>query len=456
MLNISLKSVSAYIDRSKYQSFQSLEERSRSGQLGRILIVIFGLFILGMFLPWTQHIRTQGVVTSLNPYDKPQNIQALVGGRIDQWYVTEGDIVSVGDTILILTEAKEDYLDPHLLDNTREQQLAKVRSAEAHLAKRNLLQEQLATLDKLQQTKLEQLYIKQEQVRLEIETVSQELVAAQTYAENARNQLTRMQKMYDQGIKSMTDLETKRLANRDGEAKVLSLENKWAKLKNEGLNITQEIEWSISHFAQQSAKIESEIQSTDSYRYALLGESNKLQSKYNQLAQRQNAFVITSPIAGRITKVLKNGIGEYVKAQDDIATIVPLNYQKAVELYIQPIDMPLIREGKSVRIQFDGWPAIVFSGWPDNSFGTFSGKVYAIDNDISDNGKYRILVIEDDPQKPWPDLIRIGSGARGLLLLNEVKVYYEIWRQLNGFPPDFYNPEKSKTVKTKAPLRKVK
>jgi len=153
---------------------------------------------------------------------------------------------------------------------------------------------------------------------------------------------------------------------------------------------------------------------------------------------------------------LKNGIGEYVKSQENIATIVPTEFEKAVELYIEPNDMPLIKEGKKVRIQFDGWPAIIFSGWPDNSFGTFGGEVYAIDNDISENGKYRILVIEDTSEKTWPDLIRIGSGARGLLLLNDVKVYYEIWRQLNGFPPDFYNLEVTKKVKNKSPLRKYK
>lgn len=107
-------------------------------------------------------------------------------------------------------------------------------------------------------------------------------------------------------------------------------------------------------------------------------------------------------------------------------------------------------------MQFDGWPAIVFSGWPNNSFGTFGGEVFTIDNEISDNGKYRILVVEDDSEKSWPDLIRIGSGVQGLLLLNDVRIYYEIWRQLNGFPPDFYTGDQEKKIKRKAPLKKIK
>jgi multidrug efflux pump subunit AcrA (membrane-fusion protein) len=409
-----------------------------------------------MFLPWTQNIRSNGTVSTLNPYDKPQNIQAIIGGRIEEWYVTEGDIVSVGDTIVILTEAKEEYFDPNLVANTNEQRLAKLQSADAYISKSNFLSEQLVAINDLQKSKLGQLAIKQSQIDLEIQSVEQDKIAAETYLENAKNQLARMQQMFDKGIKSLTDLETKRLSNREAEAKILSVNNKLLKLKNDKLNINQEVELTKSDYNQKRSKIESEINSADSYRYSLLGESNKLESKVNQLEQREKAFVITSPISGRINKVLKNGIGEFVKAQDDIATIVPDTYQKAVELYVAPMDMPLIQKGKKVRIQFDGWPAIVFSGWPDNSFGTFGGKVYSIDNDISDNGKYRLLVIEDDLEKPWPDLIRIGSGARGLLLLDDVKVYYELWRKLNGFPPDFYNPEDTKKVKNKVPLRKIK
>jgi len=456
MLNISQVSVTPLINKSDYQAYISLDKRKHSRVFLRMLILMLVIFIICMILPWTQNIRSNGTVTTLNPYDKPQNVQSLISGKIDKWHVKEGDIVQEGDTIVTLTEAKEEYLDPLLLANTKEQQDAKQKSAAAYKSKSSFLKDQLQELDNLQKSKEEQLKIKRQQIALEIQSINQELIAAQTYAENASKQLIRMQQMYDQGIKSLTDLETKSLSNREAEAKKLLVENKLNKLDNDLRNIDQELTFVISDYKQKYAKVESEILSADSYRYSMLGESNKLQSKYNQIEQRQNAFVITSPITGRITKVLKNGIGEFVKNQESIATIVPSVYEKAVELYIEPNDMPLIQEGKKVRIQFDGWPAIVFSGWPDNSFGTFAGLVYAIDNDISENGKYRILVVEDAREKVWPDLIRIGSGARGLLLLNDVKVYYEIWRQLNGFPPDFYTPEDAKKVKNKSPLRKLK
>jgi hypothetical protein len=108
---------------------------------------------------------------------------------------------------------------------------------------------------------------------------------------------------------------------------------------------------------------------------------------------------------------------------------------------------------------FDGWPSIVFSGWPNSSYGTFGGEVVAIDNFISQNGKYRILVSQDPEEESWPLGLRVGSGAVSMALLKDVPIWYEIWRKLNGFPADYYWSEESmgdEEVKTKAPLKSVK
>ena len=128
---------------------------------------------------------------------------------------------------------------------------------------------------------------------------------------------------------------------------------------------------------------------------------------------------------------------------------MPSNYDLAVETYVSPIDLPLIHLGESVRIQFDGWPAIFFSGWPEASFGTYAGKVVAIETFISTNGKFRILIAPDKEDNPWPKNVRVGSGAYTIALLEDVSIWYELWRQLNGFPPNYYTPDTKKTKKIK-------
>ena len=92
---------------------------------------------------------------------------------------------------------------------------------------------------------------------------------------------------------------------------------------------------------------------------------------------------------------------------------------------------------------FDGWPAFFFTGWPGVSLGTFGGQIVAIDRNISSNGKFRILVAPDANDHPWPTAILPGGGAKGIALLSNVPVWYELWRVINGFPPEFYKNGKA-------------
>jgi hypothetical protein len=128
---------------------------------------------------------------------------------------------------------------------------------------------------------------------------------------------------------------------------------------------------------------------------------------------------------------------------------MPANIDLAVETFVNPIDLPLIHIGETVRVQFDGWPAIVFSGWPNVSYGTYGAKVVAIETFISDNGKFRILLAPDETDHEWPKDIRVGSGAYTIALLEDVPIWFEIWRQLNGFPPNYYQPLEGKSSKNK-------
>jgi hypothetical protein len=120
---------------------------------------------------------------------------------------------------------------------------------------------------------------------------------------------------------------------------------------------------------------------------------------------------------------------------------MPSKYDIAVETFVDPIDMPLVHPGEKVRIWFDGWPTIIFSGWPNMSYGTFGGVIVAAENFISPNGKYRVLIAQDPNEEPWPKELSIGAGANTFALLKNVPIWFEIWRQLNGFPPDYYVPD---------------
>jgi multidrug resistance efflux pump len=180
----------------------------------------------------------------------------------------------------------------------------------------------------------------------------------------------------------------------------------------------------------------------------MLDAEAKLAKTLNEVSNytiRSSMYFITAPQSGYITKALQSGIGETIKEGDAIVSIVPNVSELAVEMYVRPIDLPLINKGSEVRFIFDGWPSLVFSGWPNISVGTYSGRVMAIDNVTSTNGKYRLLVAPNPDEVQWPKELRMGSGAQAIALLQDVPIWYEIWRQMNGFPPEFYTPQAAKT-----------
>ncbi len=456
MLNISQSSIKGRIDLEKYSAFKKLETKSVSKLLLKIIFILLIFGIGSLFLPWTQNIRSNGYVSTLNPGDKPQTIQSLIAGRIDEWYVQEGDVVSKGDTILKISESKEEYLDPQLLDRTQGQIEAKNESAQAYSTKAGNLTEQYQALLKNKIIKLEQNQLKIQQSFLKLQIDSMEMVAAGIKLENSENQLKRTENLYKAGIKSLTDLETKRLSFQEAQAKYIAFENKTENHRNDIENLRANVQAINSNFEDKIAKSKSERMSALSAQYDAEANVDKLQSQYNQYKVRSDNYYVRSPIDGVVTKAMKEGIGEFIKGGEGLVSIVPLQFEMGVEAYINPVDVPLLKKGQKVRIQFDGWPSIIFSGWPDNSYGTFGGKIFAIDNYISPNGKYRILVAPDPEASPWPEEVRVGGGANALILLNDVRIYYELWRQLNGFPPDYYKNEKSKNSKMKAPIRKIK
>jgi len=98
--------------------------------------------------------------------------------------------------------------------------------------------------------------------------------------------------------------------------------------------------------------------------------------------------------------------------------------------------MPLVHSGDHVRLQFEGWPALQFSGWLSVAIGTFGGEVALVDPSDDGTGQFRILV-RPERANTWPPeaYLRQGVRANGWVMLGTVSLAYEFWRQLNGFPP---------------------
>jgi len=441
MLNISSNSLNKEIDLKGYKAGARVFHRRHFKYFNRFLKIFAVITLIILFLPWTQNITGKGYLTTLTPEQRPQTIQSPIPGRVERWYVREGDFVKKGDTILHISEIKNEYFDPQLVERTGMQIEAKDMAVTSYRGKVKSLSAQIEALKSERKLKLEQAQNKLLQAKLKVQSDSIDLEAAKTNLKIAETRYNRDLTLQQEGLKAVTDVEGKRLKLQETQAKLVSQENKFLASKNEVINARIEISRTNASYAEKISKAESDMFTAQSNQFDAEGQKTKLENEYTNYQMRNDMYYIKAPQSGFINTAIIGGIGETFKEGDRLVEIMPADINMAVETFIEPIDLPLIKHGEKVRIQFDGWPAIIFSGWPNVSYGTYGGTVVAIENHISDNGRYRILISPDPDDHPWPDGIRVGSGANTIALLDDVPIWFELWRQLNGFPPNYYQPE---------------
>jgi len=410
----------------------------RAGRRSRVKYWFYGtvgFIVFALFLPWTQNIRARGSITTLRQEHRPQELNSIIAGRVIKWYVKEGDIVNAGDTIAKLAEIKDAYLDPELISRTSEQIVAKKSGISFYNNKVNATESQINALENSLKLKLMQLHMK-------VLSDSMEAIAANNDFNIANAQYKRQQIMRDSGLVSLVQLEQRNQAYQSALAKKMSAEIKFINTRTELNQVQQEYAEKIYKALGEKASAQSEIASGNA-------EVSKLNNQFANYTIRNGMYFLLAPQSGQVTQATKSGLNEIIKEGEKIVEIIPLEVDFAVEMFVRPLDVPLLSKGQKVRFLFDGYPAIVFSGWPQASYGLFSGNVVAIENSVNKEGKFRILIGEDRSYKPWPKTLRNGTGASGIALLKDVPIWYELWRNINGFPPDYYQSKESNDDKYK-------
>lgn len=302
-----------------------------------IMTIFLGIAVL-YYTPWLQTTSGTGLVTSLDPRDKEQEIHALVGGRIQEWYVRDGSDIKAGEPIVRIVDN-----DPLLIER-----LEAERAAYA---------------------------LKLESTRIGTRT--------------AKLDFDRKQTLFDDGLVARRELEN-------------------ARIRLEDMRV-------------QESQAAAELQ----------------RAQVN--LSRQSIQEVVAPRDGTILRLAAGDTATSIREGQTLATFIPADVTRAVELSIDGRDIPLVQPGRKVRLQFEGWPAVQFSGWPSIAIGTFGGVVKVVDQSAKPNGRFRVLVIEDPDDQSWPDdhFVRFGAKARGWILLDTVKLGYELWRRMNNFPPNF-------------------
>jgi multidrug resistance efflux pump len=432
----------------KYSAYNSIYSVDIESRIKNIFWGLFFVLVFILFVPWTQNINTSGIVTTQFQEQRPQQINSIIPGKIIKWWVKEGDFVQKGDTIVELADTKDDYLDPRLIERTNDQLIAKKQKVDFYDSKITNIKGQIVAIEEGFKLKESAIRNKIQQLERKILIDSAELSAAKIDLEVGTNQYNRAGKMLNDGIISLVDYERRTQSFNKAKAGFQEKQQKFLNTKQDVLIARIELNTLKQDVNDKLFKLKGDIANSNSEKSTVIAEVAKNENELSNYRIRGGQKWLVAPQTGQIIKAKKAGINEIVKEGEMIVEIVPNSFKYAVELFVKPMDLALINKGQDVRLQFDGYPAIVFSGWPNSSYGTFAGKISAIETNRNENGQFRVLIIPDMTEKNWPSNLKIGTGAQGFALLNDVPIWYELWRQLNGFPPDFYTLEvKGKDIK---------
>ena len=432
----------------KYSAYNSIYSVDIESRIKNIFWGLFFVLVFILFVPWTQNINTSGIVTTQFQEQRPQQINSIIPGKIIKWWVKEGDFVQKGDTIVELADTKDDYLDPRLIERTNDQLIAKKQKVEFYDNKITNIKGQIVAIEEGFKLKEAAIRNKIQQLERKILIDSAELAAANVDLQVGTNQYNRAGKMLNDGIISLVDYERRTQSFNKAKAGFQEKQQKFLNTKQDVLIARIDLNTLKQDVNDKLFKLKGDIANSNTEKSTVIAEVAKNENELSNYRIRGSQKWLLAPQTGQIIKAKKAGINEIVKEGEMIVEIVPNSFLYAVELFVKPMDLALINKGQDVRLQFDGYPAIVFSGWPNSSYGTFAGKISAIETNRNENGQFRVLIIPDQKEKNWPSNLKIGTGAQGFALLNDVPIWYELWRQLNGFPPDFYTIEvKGKDIK---------
>ena len=397
--------------------------------LAWILAIAMAVSLLALTVtPWQQTVLGRGRVVAFAPFDRIQTLAAPVSGRVRRAWVVEGTVVNEGDPILEIVDN-----DPSILERLDVQRQALESQLASARERVDLFNKQIEALTTARGLALSGAGNEIEVAEAAVRSARHALEGAKAAASQSELNYLRQKELVDEGLVSGYEFELAERIYREAQAKA-SQAQQTLEAEISSLSARQAKQGQIGTEA--TASLESSRGFRESAVLQVASIAERLATLDTRIAQ-QNTQLIKAPRTGTILRLFASPGAELVKAGDPLVSLIPDTESRAVELWVRGNDVPLIEAGRPVRIQFEGWPAVQFSGWPSVAVGTFGGLVSLVDSSDDGQGQFRVLVVPDPAEPSWPagEFLRQGVRANGFVLLDQVSLGFELWRQANGFPP---------------------
>jgi adhesin transport system membrane fusion protein len=389
---------------------------------------LFACVALGLVVvPWQQSSAGHGRVVAYAPLERQQTIEAPVEGRLVKFWVRDGSHVRAGDPLLEISDN-----DPQIVARLRQERDAAQARLEAARAREGAVGERVGQLAQSRQSAVGAAASRVRMAQDRVRAARQSVQATEAAARTAQLNADRQRALLAEGLAStrtgeLAELDRVRAGTEVDRARATlsAAQSEESAFQSDLLRVGTDGFAAIEDARAARAAAAAEIA-------AATGELARIEVRL----ARQATQLVAAPRSGTVLRLVAATGGDQVKAGDPLLVFVPDTEARAVELWVDGNDVPLLTEGQRVRLQFEGWPAIQFTGWPTLAYGTFGGRIAVVDSTDNGQGKFRVLVTPE-PGARWPTgrYLRQGVRANGWVLLNRVRLGWELWRQFNGFPP---------------------
>lgn len=392
--------------------------------------------------PWQQSASGAGRLIAYSPAERPQEIEAPIEGRILHWHVREGQHVSAGDPIVDLTDN-----DPEILLRLRAEREAVEARREAAQARIDAVGARAGAVVSSGRSATTAADSRRQMADARVISARRALEAAEANATATGLNRDRQSALYAQGLSSKRQVEVAEADHAKADAEVDRARAFLSAAETEVLALRADV-----HRTDQDATARVlDVEAARASARAELASADAELARMDVRLARQTTQNLRASVDGTILRIAAGQGGAIVKAGDPLAWLVPDTNDRAVELWVDGIDANLIAPGMMGRVQLEGWPAIQVSGWPTLALGTFRARVAFVDPAARGDGKFRVLLVPEEGA-PWPpaERARQGMRAHGFVLMNRVRLGYEVWRRMNAFPPDWTHDDPTLAVGAKA------
>ena len=436
---------------------------ARSSRLARtigktllILLVVGTIFV--SVAPWQQSVKGTGNVIAYAPLERQQTLETPIKGRITRLGegIYENAFVKKGDLIAEVSDIDAQYLVR--LQGQLTASKLQVKAAESLLEANGRNLEAAKTIVTSLQSQVTAYELVKKQVVLsadatvaagknKVEAEKQQLAEHNAALDQVKADYDRQETLFLEKIVSELKFQEAERKLKEGKAKVEKSKAYVSAAKNDLVSKQrdrqakeQKAQVDIDSATASLRKANADVAKAESDVAKAQSELTKAQKELlvtETKVERQRSQEIYAPFDGFVTRITPNQSSQVLKEGDPICVIVPDTADRAVQVWLDGNDAPLVEPGRKVRLQFEGWPAVQFAGWPSVAVGTFGGEIVSVDATDDGHGKFRVLILPDKTDKVWPNerFLRQGVRANGWVLLDQVPLWYEIWRNMNGFPP---------------------